>query len=123
MEIVRERLERELDISILAPAPSVEYLIPRTAGEVQRIDNPSDVPSAIEMREIEEPYLLASIITPSDYTGTLMDLCQSRRGELKKMEYISPERLELVYRLPLGEVVMDFFDQMKSRSQGYASMD
>jgi GTP-binding protein LepA len=123
MEIVRERLEREFDLSIIATAPSVEYLITRTDGEVQRIDNPSDVPSAIEMREIEEPYLLASIITPSDYTGTLMDLCQSKRGELKKMEYISPERLELVYRLPLGEVVMDFFDQMKSRSQGYASMD
>jgi GTP-binding protein LepA len=123
MEIVRERLEREFDLSIIATAPSVEYQITLTGGAVQTVDNPSDVPSPADMERIEEPYLLASIITPSDYTGTLMDLCQTKRGELQKMEYISPERLELVYRLPLAEVVMDFFDQLKSRSQGYASMD
>ena len=123
MEIVRERLEREFGLSIIATAPSVEYLITRTNGEVEHVDNPAEVPSPAEMQQIEEPYLLASIISPSEYTGTIMDLCQSRRGEMQKMEYISPERVELVYRLPLAEVVMDFFDQLKSRSQGYASMD
>lgn len=123
MEIVRERLEREFGLSIIATAPSVEYLITRTSGEVEHVDNPAEVPSPAEMQQIEEPYLLASIISPSAYTGTIMDLCQSRRGEMQKMEYISPERVELVYRLPLAEVVMDFFDQLKSRSQGYASMD
>ncbi len=123
MEIVRERLEREFGLSIIATAPSVEYLITRTNGDVEHVDNPAEVPSPAEMQQIEEPYLLASIISPSEYTGTIMDLCQSRRGEMQKMEYISPERVELVYRLPLAEVVMDFFDQLKSRSQGYASMD
>ncbi|MEM7286999.1 MAG: translation elongation factor 4, partial [Actinomycetota bacterium] len=123
MEIVRERLEREFGLSIIATAPSVEYLITRTNGEVEHVDNPAEVPSPAEMQQIEEPYLLASIISPSEYTGTIMDLCQSRRGEMQKMEYISPERVELVYRLPLAEVVLDFFDQLKSRSQGYASMD
>ncbi|MGI9623266.1 MAG: translation elongation factor 4 [Acidimicrobiales bacterium] len=123
MEIVRERLEREFGLSIIATAPSVEYQVTRNDGSVMAVDNPSDVPAPTEMTQIEEPYLMATIITPSAYTGTLMDLCQSRRGELQKMEYISPERLELSYRLPLAEVVMDFFDQLKSRSQGYASMD
>ncbi len=123
MEIVRERLEREFDLSIIATAPSVEYRVTRTDGREVRVDNPSEVPPPAEIVRIEEPYLLASIITPSDYTGALMDLCQSRRGDLQKMEYLSPERLELVYRLPLAEVVLDFFDQLKSRSQGYASMD
>ncbi len=123
MEIVRERLEREFNLGIIATAPSVAYRVTRTDGEVIQIDNPSEAPSPTETDHIDEPYLRASIITPSDYTGTLMDLCQSKRGVLEKMEYISPERLELVYRMPLAEVVMDFFDQMKSRSQGYASMD
>ncbi len=123
MEIVRERLEREFDLAIIATAPSVEYRVVLTNGLVELVDNPSQVPSPAEIATIEEPYLLATIITPSDYTGALMDLCQSRRGDLQKMEYISPERLELVYRLPLAEVVLDFFDQLKSRSQGYASMD
>ncbi|OUV77565.1 MAG: elongation factor 4 [Acidimicrobiaceae bacterium TMED130] len=123
MEIVRERLEREFDLSLISTAPSVQYRLTRTTGEVEYVDNPSDVPQSNNLTQIEEPYLLASIITPSNYTGTLMDLCQGRRGELVKMEYLSPERVELSYRLPLAEVVLDFFDQMKSRTQGYASMD
>ncbi len=123
MEIVRERLEREFNLSLISTAPSVEYRITRSDGAVVHIDNPSELPSPTEMSQIEEPYLLASILTPSAYTGTVMDLCQTRRGEMRKMEYISPERVELVYRLPLAEVVMDFFDQLKSRTQGYASMD
>jgi GTP-binding protein LepA len=123
MEIVRERLEREFNLTLISTAPSVEYRLTLTDGKTVYVDNPSEVPQQNLIEAIEEPYLLASIITPSSYTGTLMDLCQTRRGTMDKMEYISPERVELVYRMPLAEVVMDFFDQMKSRTQGYASMD
>src|SRR5215831_17765133 len=87
------------------------------------VDNPSEMPNLGEVEFIEEPYLTTTILTPTDYTGTLMDLCQTRRGDMEKLEYLSPERVELVYRMPLAEVVMDFFDQLKSRSQGYASLD
>ncbi len=123
MEIVRERLEREFNLSLISTAPSVKYRITLTSGEVMHVDNPSEVPQQNMIESIEEPYLRASILTPSSYTGTLMDLCQARRGTMEKMEYISPERVELIYRVPLAEVVIDFFDQMKSRTQGYASMD
>jgi GTP-binding protein LepA len=123
MEIVRERLEREFDLSLIATAPSVAYRVHRTDGEVIEVDNPSAMPPATDIDHIEEPYLTCTILTPSDYTGTLMDLCQQRRGEMSKLEYLSPERIELVYRLPLAEVVRDFFDQLKSRTQGYASLD
>src|SRR5689334_8583001 len=123
METVRERLEREFDLTLISTAPSVEYRVTTRGGNVVVIDNPTLMPSAGEIEKIEEPYLTTTILTPSDYTGTLMDLCQTRRGEMLKMEYLSPERMELVYRLPLAEVVMDFFDQMKSRTQGYASLD
>ncbi len=123
MEIVRERLEREFDLNLIATSPSVNYRITMNGGEEREIDNPAILPPSGDWSRIEEPYLKASMITPSEYTGTLMDLCQSRRGQLEKMEYLSPERLELVYRVPLGEVVIDFFDQLKSRTQGYASLD
>ncbi len=123
MEIVRERLQREFDLNLIATSPSVEYRLTYNNGDEVVIDNPSAMPPSGDLQKIEEPYLTASMITPSDYTGTLMELCQSRRGQLEKMEYLSPERMELVYRLPLAEVVIDFFDQLKSRSQGYASMD
>jgi len=123
MEIVRERLEREFDLSLIATAPSVEYRINVDGADQLTIDNPSDLPDMAGVESIEEPYLKATIISPSEYTGTLMDLCQTRRGEMTKMEYLSPERVEIEYRLPLAEVVMDFFDQMKSRTQGYASLD
>ncbi|MGI9596119.1 MAG: translation elongation factor 4, partial [Acidimicrobiales bacterium] len=123
MEIVRERLQREFDLNLIATSPSVEYRLTMNNGEEVIIDNPASMPPSGDLQAIEEPYLTASMITPSDYTGTLMELCQSRRGQLEKMEYLSPERMELVYRLPLAEVVIDFFDQLKSRSQGYASLD
>ena len=123
MEIVRERLEREFDLNLIATSPSVHYRIEMNDGEERAIDNPASLPPSGDWKYIEEPYLKASILTPSDFTGTLMELCQSRRGQLEKMEYLSPERLEIVYRLPLGEVVVDFFDQLKSRTQGYASLD
>ncbi|HEX6569748.1 MAG TPA: translation elongation factor 4 [Acidimicrobiales bacterium] len=123
MEIVRERLEREFDLSLIATAPSVAYQVHTTSGEVVEIDNPSAMPEAAAIDRIEEPYLTCTILTPTDYTGTLMELCQARRGEMAKLEYLSPERMELVYRMPLAEVVRDFFDQLKSRTQGYASLD
>ncbi len=123
MEIVRERLEREFGLSLISTAPSVAYQVNLNSGTSVMIDNPSELPDVGEIESIEEPMLKASIVTPSTYTGAMMDLCQSRRGVMEKMEYLSPERVELAYKLPLAEVVMDFFDQMKSRSQGYASLD
>jgi len=123
MEIVRERLEREFDLSLIATAPSVEYLAHRTNGEVQEVDNPSEMPPPNELAEIEEPFFTVTILLPSEYTGTVMDLCVSRRGDMEKMEYLSEDRLELVYRIPLAEVVIDFFDQLKGRTRGYASLD
>jgi len=123
MEIVRERLEREFDLALIATAPSVEYRVRTTNGEVVEVDNPSEMPEPAEIDHIEEPWLKASIITPANYTGTLIELCESRRGDQQRIDYLSPERVELVYRLPLAEVVTDFFDQLKSRSQGYASLD
>ena len=123
MEIVRERLEREFDLSLIATAPSVEYRVHTIEGEIVEVDNPSAMPPTIDTASIEEPMLRVTVLTPSTYTGTVMDLCQTRRGEMVKLEYLSPERVELVYRIPLAEVVVDFFDQLKSRTQGYASLD
>ncbi len=123
MEIVKERLEREFNLALIATAPSVEYRVRKTNGEVVLVDNPADLPPTQNIDYIEEPFFRVSIITPKDYTGTLMDLCQTRRGELSKLEYLSPERVEMNYQIPLAEVVVDFFDQMKSRTQGYASLD
>ncbi len=123
MEIVRERLEREFGLSLISTAPSVEYRVTRSDDRTVVVSNPSDLPPAGEIVSVAEPYLKVSVLTPSQYTGTVMDLCQCRRGEMTKMEYLSPERVEIVYRLPLAEVVIDFFDQLKSRTQGYASLD
>ena len=123
MEIVRERLEREFGLSLISTAPSVEYRVDLAGGRTVAVHRPSELPSMGEVESIAEPYLRSSILTPSEYTGTVMDLCQTRRGVMEKLEYLSPERVELVYRLPLAEVVVDFFDQLKSRTQGYASLD
>jgi GTP-binding protein LepA len=123
MEIVRERLEREFDLSLIATAPSVAYRAFLTDGGEVDVDNPTELPDATRLDHIDEPMLSATIITPSKYTGTVMELCQSRRAEMTRMEYLSPERVELVYTVPLAEVVIDFFDQLKSRTKGYASLD
>jgi GTP-binding protein LepA len=117
MEIVKERLEREFNLALIATAPSVEYRVHKTNGEIALVDNPADLPMPQSIDYIEEPYFRVSIITPKEYTGTLMDLCQTRRGDMTKLEYLSPERVELHYKIPLAEVVVDFFDQMKSRTQ------
>jgi len=123
MEIVRERLEREFDLSLIATAPSVEYQAHLLTGGMVEVDNPSALPPSNQLAFVEEPFLNVTILLPSEYTGTVMDLCQTRRGDMVKMAYLSPERVELVYRIPLAEVVLDFFDQLKSRTKGYASLD
>jgi GTP-binding protein LepA len=123
MEIVRERLEREFDLALIATAPSVEYRAHLTDGTVVEVDNPSDMPAGTQLDAIEEPLLKITIILPTEYLGTVMDLCQTRRGDMGHMEYLSTERVELVYRIPLAEVVVDFFDALKSRTKGYASLD
>jgi GTP-binding protein LepA len=123
MDIVRERLEREFDLSLIATAPSVAYLARLLDGREVRFDNPSEMPAAAMLDHVDEPMLKATLIVPSEFVGSVMDLCQTRRGELDKMEYLSPERVQLVYRIPLAEVVVDFFDQLKSRTKGYASLD
>ena len=123
MEIVRERLEREFNLSLIATAPSVEYRAHLTDGTVIEVDNPSDMPDAARLESVEEPYLHITILSPAEYTGTLMDLCQTRRGEMDHMGYLGTDRIELQYVIPLAEVVVDFFDQLKSRTKGYASLD
>ena len=123
MEIVKERLEREFNLALIATAPSVEYMVHKTDGQVLKVDNPADLPLTNYIASIEEPFFRVSIITPKEYTGSLMELCQERRGELIKLEYLSPERVDMQYSMPLAEVVVDFFDQLTSRSQGYASLD
>ncbi len=123
MEIAQERLEREYDISLVTTAPSVVYRVHKTNGEIVEIDNPANLPPAQYRDFIEEPYVRVNIITPNDYTGTLMDLCQSKRGIFINMTYIDKIRVNLEYEIPLSEVITDFYDQLKSRTKGYASMD
>jgi GTP-binding protein LepA len=123
MEIVQERLEREYGLELLATAPSVEYQVLKRNGDVLTIDNPADFPDPAEIEEIHEPWMHISIFTPKEYVGPLMDLATSRRGEFQKMEYLDQRRVTLEYLIPLSEILVDFYDQLKSRSRGYASMD
>ena len=123
MEIVRERLEREYDLALVATAPNVEYQLELVDGRIEIVDNPSAMPTPNEIASIEEPYVNVTVLTPTEFIGAIMELCQQRRGEMTRMEYLSEERVELVYVLPLAEIVMDFFDQLKSRTRGYASLD
>jgi GTP-binding protein LepA len=123
MEIVRERLEREYDLDLVATAPSVEYIANLVDGTQRVVQSPQDLPDPGAVGSIEEPYVKVMIITPSAYIGTVMELVQSRRGEMGEMNYLSTERVELHYRMPLAEIVFDFFDLLKSRSRGYASLD
>ncbi len=123
MEIVQERLEREYDLDLIVTAPSVIYKVKMTDGEVLMIDNPATLPDPQKRETIEEPYVQMEIYAPNDYNGTLMGLCQERRGDFIDMKYITTDRVTLIYEIPLAEVVTDFFDQMKSRTKGYASME
>ncbi|MDU5063273.1 MAG: translation elongation factor 4 [Actinomyces sp.] len=122
LEIVRERLEREFDLSLIATAPNVVYEAVAEDGTRIRVDNPSTFPDG-KVAEVREPIVDATVLTPSDFIGAVMELCQERRGTLEGMEYLSPERVEIRYKLPLAEIVFDFFDQLKSRTRGYASLD
>ncbi|HZB98148.1 MAG TPA: translation elongation factor 4, partial [Candidatus Sulfotelmatobacter sp.] len=123
MEIVQERLEREHDLSLLATAPTVEYRVQLRGGDVVTVDNPEMLPDPSRIEVIEEPRTKATILTPKDYIGPLMELCQERRGEFHDMQYQPGDRVALLYDLPLGEIIHDFYDQLKSRSRGYASLD
>jgi GTP-binding protein LepA len=123
MEIVQERLEREYNLDLITTAPSVVYRVTTNKGEILHIDNPSTLPEPNEREKIEEPYVKVDMITPENFVGTLMELCQNRRGVFKDMKYLTQGRTTLTYELPLAEVVTDFFDQMKSRTRGYASME
>jgi GTP-binding protein LepA len=121
MEIVRERLEREFDLDLLVTAPNVAYRVRPMNGDWIEVHTPSDLPEAVE--DVEEPYIKASIIVPKEFVGAVMELNNDRRGRFDHMEYLSPERVHLTYELPLGEIVLDYYDQLKSRTRGYASFD
>jgi GTP-binding protein LepA len=123
MEIVQERLERNYSLDLIATSPSVVFRVIKTDGETLIIDNPSKMPPSPSIRSVEEPYVKATIITPPDYVGGIMGITQSRRGTLANMEYLHDGRVILTYEMPLIEVIVDFFDQLKSRTQGYASLD
>ncbi len=123
MDIVRERLEREYDLELLATMPSVEYEVTLTDGSALPVHSPAEMPDPSRIAEVREPYIRASILTPKEYLGAIIELCQERRGEHAGMHYLSSERVQLSYDLPLAEIVLDFFDQLKSRSRGYASLD
>jgi GTP-binding protein LepA len=123
MDIVRERLEREYDLELLATMPSVEYEVTLTDGTVLPVHSPNDFPDPARVAEVREPFIRASILTPKEFVGAIMELCQERRGEHVGMHFLSPARVQMTYDLPLAEIVLDFFDQLKSRTRGYASLD
>ncbi|MFZ5631210.1 MAG: translation elongation factor 4 [Bacillota bacterium] len=123
MEIVQERLEREYQLNLITTAPSVVYRITTTSGEVLEIDNPTKLPPPGKIAKTEEPYITATIMVPKEYVGTVMELCQDRRGIFRNMEYMGESRVMLSYLLPLSEIIFDFFDQLKSRTRGYGSLD
>jgi GTP-binding protein LepA len=123
MDIVRERLEREYDLELLTTMPSVEFEVTLTDGQEVAVHNPTEFPDPARIAEVREPYIRASILAPKDHVGAIMELCQERRGTHAGMHWLTPERVQITYDLPLAEIVLDFFDQLKSRTRGYASLD
>jgi GTP-binding protein LepA len=123
MEIIQERLEREYDLDIVVTAPSVEYEVELKTGQVIQIDSPAQLPQEDDIVEVREPWMLLQIFTPTDYYGTVMELVTKRRGIFKEQEYPAPNRVQLNFEIPLSEILVNFFDELKSRSRGYASMD
>lgn len=123
MDVIQERLEREYNLSLITTAPSVNYKVHKTNGDVLEIDNPSKLPPPTEIDFIEEPYVKATTIVPKDYVGAIMELSQDKRGEYQSMEYLDETRVSIVYHLPLGEIIYDYFDKLKSATKGYASLD
>jgi GTP-binding protein LepA len=123
MEIVQERLEREFNQTIVTTVPNVRYSVKQTNGEILQIDNPAQMPDRVKIEEIKEPYIKAQIITPDEYVGNVMSLCMERRSEILDQKYLSETRVELIFEIPLSEVVFDFYDKLKSGTRGYASLD
>jgi len=123
MEIIQERLEREYDLDLLATAPSVEYEVVLHGDKTLLVDNPAELPSPGEIEEIREPWMKITIIAPSRYIGSIMDLVTTRRGIYEELSYLDEDRAQLKFDMPLGELIIDFYDQLKSRTQGYASLD
>ncbi|WP_026676363.1 translation elongation factor 4 [Fictibacillus gelatini] len=123
MEIIQERIEREFNIELIATAPSVIYKVNLTSGEDIIVDNPANMPESQLIQRVEEPYVKASIMTPNDYVGTIMEICQKKRGNFLTMDYLENNRVNVIYEIPLSEIVYDFFDQLKSNTKGYASLD
>lgn len=123
MDVVQERLEREFDLDLITTAPSVTYHVDLHDGSMKEVENPADMPDASEIKDIKEPYVKASIMVPNDYVGPVMELCQRKRGQFDTMEYLSDTRVDVIYHIPLAEIIYDFFDKLKSSTRGYASLD
>jgi GTP-binding protein LepA len=123
MEIVRERLEREFDLDLIATVPNVEYHVHFTDGSTEIVENPTKMPTGSRVEHVDEPYIKARITTPTDYIGAIMQIGQERRGEYLGMHYLDPTRVELDWELPLAEIILDFYDRLKTVSRGFASMD
>lgn len=123
MDVVQERLEREFDLELITTAPSVTYKVKMTDGTEKKVENPSEMPDVSEIKSVSEPYVKASIMVPNDYVGPVMELCQRRRGEFDTMEYLDKYRVNVIYHMPLAEIIFDFFDKLKSSTKGYTSLD
>ena len=123
MEIIQERLEREFDLDLVTTAPNVVYRVETADGEVHMIDNPANLPDPATITRMQEPFVAASVLTPQEFVGAIMEMCQDKRGVFKDMKYIEGNRVQLTYDMPLNEIIYDFFDQLKSRTRGYASFD
>ena len=123
LEIIEERLDREFNLGLITTAPSVIYKVHTTTGEIMEIYNPTDLPTPQEISYIEEPFVTASILTPKEYVGNIMELCQNRRGIYIDMKYLDENRVTIIYEMPLNEIIYDFFDNLKSKTKGYASFD
>ena len=123
LEIIEERLDREFDLSLITTSPSVIYKVYKTDGEVIELYNPADLPETQKISYIEEPFVTAEILTPKEYVGNIMEICQNRRGIYIGMEYLDESRVTITYEMPLNEIIYDFFDNLKSKTKGYASFD
>ena len=123
MDVVQERLERDFNLDLITTSPSVDYHVTTTDGEEVIVDNPSELPDASEIKEIREPFVRAEIMVPEDFVGPVMELCQRKRGEFVTMDYVDKYRVNVIYKIPLLEIIFDFFDDLKSNTKGYASLD
>ena len=123
MDVVQERLEREFNLDLITTAPSVTYHVDLHDGTMKEVENPAEMPDTSSIKDIKEPYVKASIMVPNDYVGPVMELCQRKRGEFDTMEYLSETRVNVIYHIPLSEIIFDFFDKLKSSTHGYASLD